>query len=186
MDKNLQAVCKTAMGHQNTALKSTTLVTDIYKYNRQILVKRHSKTVRHSLLEKMYWLMTQVLMKTVFINSVRAEICGTRSAIIQEPHIATEVLIQHVAETWRCSPPSAATTGRTAACRGKESRCSLYEIGRHRQQMHRAASRKTHIKWSHQAMFFFNNHLMPSSHYTTFKRLLCHSSDTWNDIPHVK
>lgn len=51
MDKNLHALCKTAMGHHNTALRSMTLVTDIYKYNRQTLVKRHSKTIRHSPLE---------------------------------------------------------------------------------------------------------------------------------------
>ncbi|XP_075891385.1 fibrinogen alpha chain [Nelusetta ayraudi] len=41
MDKNLRAMCKTAMAHEKTSLKSMTLVTDIYKKNRQVLVKRH-------------------------------------------------------------------------------------------------------------------------------------------------
>lgn len=41
MDKHLRALCKTAMGQEKTAMKSMTLVTDIYKKNRQVLVKRH-------------------------------------------------------------------------------------------------------------------------------------------------
>lgn len=65
MDKNLRAMCKTAMAHEKTSLKSMTLVTDIYKKNRQVLVKRHSKTLCNTHLEKMHRLTVQVLIKTI-------------------------------------------------------------------------------------------------------------------------
>lgn len=114
MDKNLRALCKTAMGHEKTALKSMTMVTDIYKKNRQVLVKRHSKTLCNPHLEETHRLKGQTLIKTVCkTNSVRAEFCRASSAVIQEPHLTTKVLIQDVTETRSCSPPSPATATRT-------------------------------------------------------------------------
>lgn len=52
MDKKLQTICKTATGHEKTALKSMALVSDLYKSSRQVLVRRHSKIPRNAHLEQ--------------------------------------------------------------------------------------------------------------------------------------
>lgn len=122
MDKNLRALCNTAMGHERTVLKSMTLLTDMYKTNRQVLVKRHSKSLCNPHLEKPHRFKGQMLIKTISkINSVRAHFCRASSAVIQEPHLTTKVLVHDVTETRSCSPPSPATARRTIPDRGKES-----------------------------------------------------------------
>lgn len=51
MDQNLRALCRAAIAHEQAALKSMALVTDVYKKNRQVLVKRHSESQRRPRLE---------------------------------------------------------------------------------------------------------------------------------------
>lgn len=78
-------------------------------------------TLCNPLMEKTRRLKGRILIKTICkINSVRAEFCGASSAVIQEPNLATKVLIQDVTETRGCSPPSPATARRSVPDWGEE------------------------------------------------------------------